>query len=137
MTAIQLSRARDLPRAEGTAKPAIDLEPLLGSWAIFAEQTTGIARVELDEAGGVVSVRAFGSGPGEPPDWGLAPARVFADDVEGTEAWGFRASYDHGFERVELFGYLNRGLLAVEAGTTFSAEDGRSAYFTRTFMYCP
>jgi hypothetical protein len=62
---------------------------------------------------------------------------VFSDDVGGDEVWGFRASYDHGFERVELFGYLNRGLLCVEAGTTFTDSSGRSPYFTRTFLYRP
>jgi hypothetical protein len=137
MSTIELSRTRDRALDEGPQRREIDLAPLLGEWVIFAEETDGIGRVEFEESGEDVIVRAFGSGPGDQPDWGLAPARVFTDDVDGTEAWGFRASYDHGNERVELFGYLNRGLLAVEAGTTFPDGDPRSAYFTRTFMYRP
>lgn len=136
MSTIQLTRSRDRAH-EGPRGREIGLEPLLGTWVIFAEETTGIERVEFAESGGEVTVRARGSGQGEAPDWGTVPARVFADDVDGGEAWGFRASYDHGFERVELFGYLNRDLLAVEAGTTFPPEDERSEYFTRTFMYRP
>jgi hypothetical protein len=136
MSTIQLTRSRDRAH-EGPRGPEIELEPLLGTWVIFAEETSGIERVELAESGGEVTVRARGSGQGEAPDWGAVSARVFADDVDGEEAWGFRASYDHGFERVELFGYLNRGLLAVESGTTFPPEDRRSDYFTRTFMYRP
>lgn len=133
MSTLPLSRARDLADYDGQAK--LDLEPLLGDWVIFAEETTGISRVEIDATDGEVGLRAFGSGRGETPDWGRTEARVFADDVDGREVWGFRACYDHGSERVELFGYLNRGLLAVEAATTFPDGDGRSDYFTRTFMY--
>jgi hypothetical protein len=131
----RLSRRRE--RLEGAGGPEIDPGPLVGRWVIFADETTGLSEVEVAESGGRVSVRALGSGTGEAPSWGQVPARVFSDDVGGDKVWGFRASYDHGFERVELFGYLNRGLLCVEAGTTFTDSSGRSPYFTRTFLYRP
>jgi hypothetical protein len=60
---------------------------------------------------------------------------VFADDVAGDAAWAFRAGFDLGWQRVELFGYLNRGVLAVDAGTTFTDGSGRSDYFTRELFY--
>ena len=135
MSPAQVSRRRE--RLEGAGAPEIDPGPLVGRWVIFADETTGISEVEVAASGGKVSVRALGSGPGEAPDWGQVPARVFSDDVGGDVVWGFRASYGHGFERVELFGYLNRGLLCVEAGTTFTDSSGRSPYFTRTFLYRP
>jgi hypothetical protein len=131
----RLSRRRERP--EGAGGPEIDPGPLLGRWVIFADETAGLSEVEVAQSDGRVSVRALGSGTGEAPNWGQVPARVFSDDVGGDEVWGFRASYDHGFERVELFGYLNRGLLCVEAGTTFTDSSGRSPYFTRTFLYRP
>lgn len=143
MTALESTRARDRlpgsgsPAADG-ARSAIDFDPLLGAWRVFSERTDGLSRVEIAESGGEVSVHVLGSGAEDAaPDWGRVAARVFTDDVGGRSVWGFRASYDHGYERVELFGYLNRGLLAVEAATTFTDESGRSPYFTRTFMYRP
>lgn len=135
MTPAQLSRRRE--RLEGAGAPELDRGPLVGRWVIFADKTTGLSEVEVAASGGKVSIRVHGSGTGEAPDWGEVPARVFSDDVGGDDVWGFRASYDHGFERVELFGYLNRGLLCVEAGTTFTDSSGRSPYFTRTFLYRP
>jgi hypothetical protein len=130
-----LTRARD--RLEGEPSARIDLTALLGTWVIFADDTSGLTRVEIAESNGSVRARTFGSASRGEADWGEAELSVFSDDVAGTDAWGFLAAYDHGYERVELNGYLNRGLLAVEAATTFSDSSGRSPYFTRTFMYRP
>jgi hypothetical protein len=135
MSTAQVSRDRE--RLDRPGASEIDPGPLVGRWVIFADETTGLSELEVSDPGGSISVRGLGSGTGEAPDWGQVPARVFSDDVGGSEVWGFRASYDHGFERVELFGYLNRGLLCVEAGTTFTDSSGRSPYFTRTFLYRP
>lgn len=104
---------------------------------IFADETTGLTRIEIAEDGGAVRARTYGSAPDGEADWGEVDVEVMSDDVAGGEAWGLRASYDHGYEQVELFGYLNRGLLALEAGTTFSDSSDRSPYFTRTFLYRP
>ena len=134
MTAAELTRRRE--RFEGEAGP-LDLGPLAGRWIRFAEATTGIAEVVIAEWGARVSARVIAGGPDGPADWGSAGVRVFADDVAGGEVWGFRATYDHGNELVELFGYLNRGLLCVEAGTTFAEGDGRSPNFTRSFYFRP
>jgi hypothetical protein len=135
MSTAQLSRRRE--RLDRPGSPEIDRGPLVGRWVVFADKTTGLSEVEVAESSGRVSVRALGSRTGAASDWGQVPARVFSDDVGGDKVWGFRASYDHGFERVELFGYLNRGLLCVEAGPTFTDSSGRSPYFTRTFLYRP
>lgn len=133
MSAPDLSRARD--RLEGDGPGPIDLEPLVGEWSIFADSTTGIARVVIEEREGAVTARAFGAVDGGEADWGEADVRAFRDDVAGSECWGFLATYDHGYERVQLNAYLNRGLLAVEAATTFTDSSGRAPYFTRTFMF--
>jgi hypothetical protein len=130
-----LTRARD--RLDGEPSGRIDLTPLLGTWVIFADSTTGLTRVEIEESRGSVRVRTFGSASHGQADWGESEVSVFSDDVAGTDVWGFLASYDHGYQQVDLNGYLNRGLLAVEAATTFSDSSGRSPYFTRTFMYRP
>lgn len=134
MSTAELTRARE--RFTGDAGP-LDLAPLAGRWITFSERTEGISELEIAAGDGGAEVRVLGSGTDPVPDWGRAPARAFADGVAGGEVWGFRATYDHGFERVELFGYLNRGLLCVEAGTTFADESGRSPYFTRSFYFRP
>jgi hypothetical protein len=135
MTPARPTRAREALDRAPAARPEIDLGPLLGTWVVFEPGTTGITEVEIFVADGPVSTRVRGSGPDRAPEWGTAPARVFADDVAGDEAWAFRARYDHGFQRVELFGYLNRGVLAVDAGTSFAEPGSRSDYFTRELFH--
>ena len=125
------TRARERPDRAPDSKPEVDLGPLLGTWVVFESGTTGITRVEIESDG----VRVFGSGDDGETEWGDSPAPVFAGDVAGSEAWAFRAGYDHGWQRVELFGYLNRGVLAVDAGTTFTDGSGRSDYFTRELFF--
>jgi hypothetical protein len=129
------TRARDHLDPAPAEKPEIDLAPLLGTWVVFEAGTTGITKVEIDAADGSVSARVHGSGADGQPDWGTAPAQVFPDDVAGGEAWAFRSGHDNGWQRVELFGYLNRGVLAVDAGTSFIDGSARSDYFTRELFY--
>ncbi len=129
------TRARERLEPAPAAKPVIDLEPLLGTWVVFEPGTTGITKLEIDGAPGSVSARVYGSAADGAPDWGTEPAQVFAEDVAGEEAWAFRTRYDLGFQRVELFGYLNRGVLAVDAGARFTDDSPRSDYFTRELFY--
>jgi hypothetical protein len=116
-------------------RPPVDLAPLLGTWVGFTDDLTGVTSLELDGEPGEVRVHVHGSGPAEPPDWGEAEAAVFTDDVGRQEAFAFRARYDHGYEDVEIFGYLNRRVLIAELATNFSDGSGRSRYFTRNFYY--
>ena len=137
MTPAEPTRARDRLDPAPASKPETDLAPLLGIWVVFEPGTTGITRVEIEADGDTASARVCGSADGGAPEWGTSPAPVFADDVAGDEAWAFRAGYDHGWQRVQLFGYLNRGVLAVDAGTTFTDGSPRSNYFTRELFYRP
>ena len=131
MSPAEPTRARETPDRAPAERPETDLAPLLGTWVVFESGTTGIVRVEIEADG----IRVFGSGADGDTEWGGSPAPVFADDVAGSEAWAFRAGYDHGWQRVELFGYLNRGVLAIDAGTTFTDGSARSDYFTRELFY--
>ncbi|MSO41416.1 MAG: hypothetical protein EXQ70_05895 [Solirubrobacterales bacterium] len=133
--AADFSYAHDRFEGGRPVSPSIDLEPLLGAWVGFTDGLTGLTGVDLDGEDGNVRVRARGSGSAEPPDWGAAPARVFADDVGRREAFAFRARYEHGFQDVEIFGYLNRRVLIAELATAFADGDRRLPYFTRTFYY--
>jgi hypothetical protein len=116
---------------------SLDLAPLLGTWKNFKPGGSGITRVDVREADAGVDVRVHGSGDGDAPDWGVAPARVFTDGASGSQAWAFRADYDLGFQRVGLYGYLNRGLLAIDIATSFAGDDPRRGYYSRTFFCRP
>ena len=136
MSPAEPTRARERPERAAAERPEIDLGPLVGTWVVFEPGTTGITRVEIAAGGdGAASARVYGSGEDGAAEWGTSPAPVFADDVAGDEAWAFRAGYDHGWQSVQLFGYLNRGVLAVDAGTTFTDDSRRSNYFTRELFY--
>jgi hypothetical protein len=126
-------RARE--HAAGPAVPRVDHTPLLGTWINFDTQTTGITRVVLSDRGGDLFLRVFGAGEPEDVDWGEAPATAFSEDIRSAEAVAFTAEYDLGFERVSLAGYVNRRLLTVEPGTTFTDGNGRVPYFTRAHLY--
>lgn len=130
------SYAHDRFEGGRPVRPTVDLAPLLGRWVGFSEGLTGVTALELADQSGEASVRVFGSGAAESPDWGAVPAKVFTDDVGRQEAFAFRASYDHGYEDVEVFGYLNRRVLIAELATRFSDDSGRAEYFTRNFYYC-
>jgi hypothetical protein len=126
-------RARD--HATGPAVPRVDHTPLLGTWINFDTETTGISRVELSDRDGSLVLRVYGTGDPERSDWGEALATAFSEDVGDAEAVGFTAEYDLGFERVWLAGYVNRRLLTIEPGTTFTDGSGRAPYFTRAHLY--
>ena len=135
MSTAEATRARERPERAPAERPEIDLGPLVGTWVVFESGTTGITRVEIGADGGEATARVYGSADDGEAEWGGQPAAVFADDVAGADAWAFRAAYDHGWQRVQLFGYLNRGVLAVDAGTTFTDGSARSNYFTRELFY--
>jgi len=126
-------RARD--HATGQPVPRVDHTALLGTWLNFDTQTTGISRVELSDRDGNLVLRVFGTGDHEGRDWGEVPAIAFSEDPRSAEAVAFTAEYDLGFERVSLAGYVNRRLLTVEPGTTFTDGNGRAPYFTRAHLY--
>ena len=118
--------ARDRPRRRCSAR-----------WVVFEPGRRGITRVEI-EAG-----RRRGHGPASRlgrrarrPTGARSPAPVFADDVAGDEAWAFpRRATTTAAQRVELFGYLNRGLLASTPATTLHRRQRRARdYFTRELL---
>ena len=135
MSPAEPTRERERLDRAAAERPEIDLAPLLGTWVVFEPGTTGITRVEIEADGDQVTARVHGSGEDGAGEWGASPAQVFADDVAGDQGWAFRAGFDHGWQRVQLFGYLNRGVLAVDAGTTFTDGSPRSNYFTRELFY--
>jgi hypothetical protein len=128
----RISRRRDLPEAGLRPLAPVDLAPLLGIWVNFDLKSRGIARLELEERQGGLTVRVFGAAY-----WGEVPAFPFTDGVGLHAAVAFNAFYDFGGVRVTLACYLNKRLLVVDAYTTFHDGSGRSPYFARDHFYIP
>ncbi|HXO29167.1 MAG TPA: hypothetical protein VOA80_17590 [Thermoanaerobaculia bacterium] len=145
---LRLSRARDVPRdaAAGSAAPAVDPSPLVGTWVSFDPATRGLVRVVVALRGGRLAVRAFGASSPAPQDWGEAEGDAFAggvdgvggaDRVGGVGAVAFTARYRFGFVDALLAAYLNRRLLVVDCYSVFSDGSSRSSYFSRDHFYQP
>jgi len=145
---LRLSRARDVPRdaAAGSAAPAVDPSPLVGTWVSFDAATRGLVRVVVALRGGRLAVRAFGASSPAPRDWGEAEGDAFAggvdgvggaDRVGGVGAVAFTARYRFGFVDTLLAAYLNRRLLVVDCYSVFGDGSGRSSYFSRDHFYQP
>jgi hypothetical protein len=134
--ATEFTYAHDRFEGDRPVRRPLNLAPILGRWVGFATELTGATAVELGEGEDGPWARVTGSGAEDGPDWGEVPAHVFADDVGRQEAFAFRARYDHGFERVEVFAYLNRRVLIAELATEFTDESARTPYYVRTFYRC-
>lgn len=135
--ATDFTYAHDRFEGDRPVRPPVNLAPILGTWVGFAEELTGATEVELGGEGEDGTwARVTGSGADDGPDWGRVPAHVYTDDVGRQEAFAFRARYDHGFEQVELFAYLNRRVLIAELATEFTDSSGRAPYYVRTFYRC-
>lgn len=115
------------PSGGGTVDP----QPLLGAWYNTNPAARGIARIDLEQAGGAFTARVQGVGA----DWGRTPAIPFAHDASSRAAMAFSAAYDFGFQQVELQANVKQGVLVVASFNRFADGDPRSSYFTREFFY--
>lgn len=136
MPALRLSRTRDLMEPSGP-RPATDLALLVGTWINFDARSTGIARVEIADREGRLTVRTWGTGSPQPRAWGEVVGEAFSDGAGLHAAVAFRAVYDFGPLSVTLACYLNKRLLVVDAYTLFQDGSRRSPYFQRDHFYQP
>ncbi len=113
---------------------AIDLDPLLGTWANCDAETRGIVRVELTRKGGDLQVQVFGACHPNPCDWGQVEGVAYAESVVDNEAVAFSASYDPGFADKLVTGHLDGRTLIVEVFTAFKDGSGRSNYYSREYL---
>jgi hypothetical protein len=132
METVLIARRRDLPDSGPLSLKPVDLAPLLETWVNFDTTSRGIARVQLSEREGGLTVHVLGS-----TDWGEVPAFPFTDGVMLHDAVAFNAFYEFSGMKVTLACYLNKRLLVVDAYTTFQDGSGRSPYFARDHFYIP
>ena len=128
-------RRRDQAVGPGGRQAAVPLDPgpLLGRWANYDQQTTGILEAEVVLRARLLVVRIRGSaGPSRE-----AVATAFSAGVREREAVGFmgRCFVDSG--SILLAAYLNKRLLVLDAYTVFTDTSRRSNYFQRDHFYLP
>ena len=129
------TKLQDGAGAAVAARQMLDVSNLLGEWSNTNTAATGIARLELTQAGSGIVVRVFGAGRPEPFDWGEAPAEIFADSPESMRGNAFTSFHDLGFMTVWLHAFINKGVLVMVSMTDFHDDSGRSNYWGRELLY--
>lgn len=124
----RLTRARDRFDTE------IDVQPLLGTWINFDRAAVGIVRAELTRSRDGVLHLAATTAPDQ-ARWDAVPVTVFSDDVARRRAAALLASFTLAHQSVAIAGYVARGLLTLEAATTFTDGSGRSQHYVRQHFY--
>ena len=118
--------------ARGITAPALPLTvnfaPLLGTWNNVNKTSPGLVKVVFTAAGVALSVHVFGACVPTPCDWGLVPAKAFADGVTSTPAVAFSAQYKFNFKETLIVGRIQFGALFVETFNHFTDGSGRADY---------
>ena len=110
-----------------------DLHALPGVWINSNPDTNGIARLEISETNGQLSVQTFAVGPNGLIDWGNTDVKVFAGLPTSRVAAGFTCLYEFGFVETELQGMIMKGLLVLAQFHRFKDNSKRADYFVREY----
>src|SRR5262245_20332023 len=127
---MQFAQIRD--RVEAIVEP-IDVSALPGVWVNSNPDSTGIARLVIEEKG-KLSVRVSAIGPEGLIDWGAADAAIFTSAPSSKVAAGFTCRYDFGFSETRLQAMLLKGLMVLAILTSFRDDSGRVDYFVREYF---
>ena len=80
-------------------------------------------------------MRVTGAEPGLPEDWGVAEARLFAENTASGLAMAFSAAFDLGGIESLLQGYVVKGVLVIVSFTRVKDGRERSSSFGKEFFY--
>ena len=122
-------------RVENTQSHGVitDLHALPGVWINSNPDTNGIARLQIAEENGRLSLQAFAVGPDGLIDWGNTELKVFAGLPTSEVAAGFTCLFDFGFAETELQGMIMKGLLVLAQLHRFKDNSRRADYFVREY----
>ncbi|HMG33502.1 MAG TPA: hypothetical protein VKM94_06170 [Blastocatellia bacterium] len=120
--------------ADPGAKKDIDHSGLIGEWVNTNPQTTGIARMEMNELEGELRLRVLAIGPDGLIDWGMAKVEMFASTPSSHDGAGFSCSFDFGFAETRLQGMIMKGLLVLAIFNVFEDDSRRMDYFVREYF---
>jgi len=123
-------------RVETGARPPgdIDLRAFPGTWINSNPDTNSIARIEVSESNGKLTLQVSAIGPNGLIDWGTMNAEVFASGPSSRVGAGFTCHYDFGFAEARLQGMIMKGLLVLAQFHVFKDDSKRADYFLREYF---
>lgn len=123
-------------RVETDAGPPVDLglHAFPGTWINSNPDTNSIARIEVSESNGKLTLQVSAIGPEGLIDWGSIDAEVFASGPSSQVGAGFTCLYDFGFAEARLQGMIMKGLLVLAQFHVFKDDSKRADYFLREYF---
>ncbi len=120
--------------SESELREALKTSPspvnLLGTWVNVDANTTGLVRVVLGWAAGLM-VHPYGACHPNPCDWGSVRGMPYGNSVSSSYAVAFSAVFQPSFKTTILTGYIQAGMLVVETFSHFTDGSGRFDYYSR------
>ena len=121
-------------RVDTAATRKIDHAGLIGTWVNSNPDTTGIARMVVEELEGKLTLRTLAIGPEGLIDWGTSELSVYGSSPSSDVAAGFACQYDFGFAETLLQGMLLKGLMVLAQIHSFKDESDRVPFFVREYF---
>jgi hypothetical protein len=112
----------------------IDLGAFPGTWVNSNPDTSGIARLQMTQSNGNLSLQVFAIGPDALIDWGTENVSVFTSSPMSRLGAGFTCVFDFGFAETRLQGMITKGLLVLAQFHHFKDDSRRVNYFVREYF---
>lgn len=116
------------------AQGPTDLSQMLGIWLNADSETDNIARFVLAEKDDTLTIRAYAADSPGLADWGEIRAAPFVVG-ETLQGAGFIAQYVFDASETVLAANYAKGVLVIQAFTTFKNGGGRPSHFSREFFH--
>jgi hypothetical protein len=131
---MQFAQIRDRVETQGPDAGPIDASGLIGTWINSNPDTTGVARMEVTESGGNLTLWVQAIGPDGLIDWGPADISVYSSTPLARSAVGFTCVYDFGFVETQLQAMILKGLIVLAQIHRFKDDSKRADYFVREYF---
>jgi hypothetical protein len=131
---MQFAQIYDRVENGGALNEPPDVSGLLGTWVNSNPDTSGIARMVIEESGGDLTLQVYAIGPEGLIDWGREDLTVFTAGPSSSVGAGFSCVYDFDFAETRLQGMIVKGLTVLAQYHIFKDESGRADFFVREYF---
>jgi hypothetical protein len=131
---MQFAQIGDQVAIDETQTRFIDTSAFPGTWVNSNPDTNGIARLQMTQSDGKLSLQVLAMGPEALIDWGTEDVSVFTASPKSRLGAGFTCVFDFGFAETRLQGMIMKGLLVLAQFHRFKDDSGRSDYFVREYF---
>jgi hypothetical protein len=131
---MQFAQIGDQVAIDATQTRFIDTGAFPGTWVNSNPDTNGIARLQMTQSDGKLSLQVLAMGPEALIDWGTEDVSVFTASPKSRLGAGFTCVFDFGFAETRLQGMIMKGLLVLAQFHRFKDDSGRSDYFVREYF---